>query len=267
MKNDVVRWSNKTEKQHRNFVKEISAFSCQTEQTQQQQSPQQNANSNCCTNEQKSGSNMLLPKSSSNCNTNTNSKCDNSYLVQSLTNNFANTCQQRHSTTSSNSRRRSTIANNVLLQVASCKTRALNNSSLENGSYKYSKSWQNYLTLSVVLVFLCNFNIGFALAEATSSAAKLSKTSNVELNELPYVLDYEDVAVAPQLEDASSSHSKHYTHTWAVHIPDGDKNETLVQQVAKDHGFVNLGKVSKNSLFFIYRKKYKISLKTTAKCF
>lgn len=35
----------------------------------------------------------------------------------------------------------------------------------------------------------------------------------------------------------------HYTHTWAVHIPNGDENNTA-NAVAKDHGFVNTGKVS-----------------------
>lgn len=34
----------------------------------------------------------------------------------------------------------------------------------------------------------------------------------------------------------------HYTPTWAVHIPNGDV-DGRADQVARDHGFINLGKV------------------------
>lgn len=36
------------------------------------------------------------------------------------------------------------------------------------------------------------------------------------------------------------SDSGHYTATWAVHIPGGQAD---AEQIARDHGFINLGKV------------------------
>ncbi|KAI8046703.1 hypothetical protein M5D96_002916 [Drosophila gunungcola] len=72
----------------------------------------------------------------------------------------------------------------------------------------------------------------------------------------PYVLDYETggrAKLTPNSVKFSQSGSSgstnqitgHYTHTWAVHIPNGDNG--MADAVAKDHGFVNLGKVSEFS--------------------
>lgn len=52
---------------------------------------------------------------------------------------------------------------------------------------------------------------------------------------------------ADELMDAPGARG-HYTPTWAVHIPGGDQ---IAQQVADDHGYVLLGKVS-SSLFNFY---------------
>lgn len=41
---------------------------------------------------------------------------------------------------------------------------------------------------------------------------------------------------------------KHYTSTWAAHIPGGIH---IADQVAKDHGFVNMGQVSISICFFV----------------
>lgn len=43
--------------------------------------------------------------------------------------------------------------------------------------------------------------------------------------------------------------SGHYTSTWAVHIPDGPE---VADQIAAEHGFINLGKVSYNFFFLFY---------------
>jgi len=70
----------------------------------------------------------------------------------------------------------------------------------------------------------------------------------------PYILDYETggkAKLTPNSGKYGQSGSSggnnqivgHYTHTWAVHIPNGDNG--MADDVAKDHGFVNLGKVSK----------------------
>jgi len=74
----------------------------------------------------------------------------------------------------------------------------------------------------------------------------------------PYILDYETGGKAKLTPNSgkygqsgsSGSNNQivgHYTHTWAVHIPNGDNG--MADDVAKDHGFVNLGKVSKRRYF------------------
>lgn len=50
---------------------------------------------------------------------------------------------------------------------------------------------------------------------------------------------------ADELMDAPGARG-HYTPTWAVHIPGGDH---VAQQVADDHGYVLLGKVSDDEQF------------------
>jgi len=131
------------------------------------------------------------------------------------------------------------------------------------------------------VVFLCNFNVGFvagSVATAASSASGSSPSTSsppappaapppqppssplkVDPNGQspvlpPYVLDYETGGKAKLTPNSgkygqsgsSGSNNQivgHYTHTWAVHIPNGDNG--MADDVAKDHGFVNLGKVSK----------------------
>lgn len=39
----------------------------------------------------------------------------------------------------------------------------------------------------------------------------------------------------------------HYTPTWAVHVPDG---QDAADAVARDHGFINLGKVRVKYIFY-----------------
>lgn len=51
---------------------------------------------------------------------------------------------------------------------------------------------------------------------------------------------------ADELMDAPGARG-HYTPTWAVHIPGGDH---IAQQVADDHGYVLLGKVSSKTYYF-----------------
>lgn len=45
----------------------------------------------------------------------------------------------------------------------------------------------------------------------------------------------------------------HYTHHWAVHIPEGGSEQ--VERVAEEHGFINHGKVSWRELFTEISKK------------
>nr|NP_001262953.1 furin 1, isoform H [Drosophila melanogaster]AGB96333.1 furin 1, isoform H [Drosophila melanogaster] len=86
----------------------------------------------------------------------------------------------------------------------------------------------------------------------------------------PYVLDYETGGKAKltpnngKFGQSGSSGSNnnhivgHYTHTWAVHIPNGDNG--MADAVAKDHGFVNLGKIFDDHYHFAHHKVSKRSL-------
>ncbi|XP_052846128.1 furin-like protease 1 isoform X1 [Drosophila gunungcola] len=149
------------------------------------------------------------------------------------------------------------------------------------------------------VVFLCNFNIGFvagSVATAASSAggsaqvapsnpapssppaaarpppppSSLKVDPNGQSPVLPpYVLDYETggrAKLTPNSVKFSQSGSSgstnqitgHYTHTWAVHIPNGDNG--MADAVAKDHGFVNLGKIFEDHYHFAHHKVSKRSL-------
>ncbi|XP_017079884.1 furin-like protease 1 isoform X2 [Drosophila eugracilis] len=85
----------------------------------------------------------------------------------------------------------------------------------------------------------------------------------------PYILDYETggrVKLTPNSGKYGQSGSSgsnnqivgHYTHTWAVHIPNGDNG--MADAVAKDHGFVNLGKIFDDHYHFAHHKVSKRSL-------
>ncbi|XP_054736740.1 furin-like protease 1 [Anastrepha obliqua] len=116
----------------------------------------------------------------------------------------------------------------------------------------------NCVQLSVVLVFLlCTLNIGFVIvpsASAAIAAAHTNKTSvdriavnaidgsgidDLALVSVPYQLDYEESESGSGIYGDRDG-AGHYTHTWAVHIPNGESG--VADQVARDHGFVNLGK-------------------------
>ena len=95
-----------------------------------------------------------------------------------------------------------------------------------NITIKYGTSILFLLHLSA-LIILCSLNIGFVTS--TYVEKNLSKINN-------YDLDY---------EEDFNNYAGHYTHTWAVNIPDGDRDRKA-DTVAHDHGFVNLGKVGKH---------------------
>ncbi|XP_033150699.1 furin-like protease 1 isoform X3 [Drosophila busckii] len=114
-----------------------------------------------------------------------------------------------------------------------------------------------------IVAFLCNFNVGFASA----SVAPKVDPSHGQSPLLPYVLDYEtgtaNNANSAQLKSSPSrspgQDAGHFTHTWAVHIPNGDKNG-IADAVAKEHGFVNLGKIFDDHYHFAHHKVSKRSL-------
>lgn len=102
----------------------------------------------------------------------------------------------------------------------------------------------NCVQLNVFLVFLlCTLNVSFVIVPSVS-AVVVNNTSewivgdavNALNGGVTNQLDYEES------DSGTSDAAKHYTHTWAVYIPNGDNNG-IADQVAKDHGFVNMGKV------------------------
>ncbi|XP_050329045.1 furin-like protease 1 [Bactrocera neohumeralis] len=120
----------------------------------------------------------------------------------------------------------------------------------------------NCVQLNVFLVFLlCTLNVGFAIVPSVS-AAIVSNTSvllvggavNALDDGATYQLDY-----AGRGDSATDSEGAagHYTHTWAVHIPSGD--DGVADQVARDHGFVNMGKIFENHYHFAHHKVSKRS--------
>uniref|UniRef100_A0A1A9ZZV0 Peptidase S8 pro-domain domain-containing protein n=1 Tax=Glossina pallidipes TaxID=7398 RepID=A0A1A9ZZV0_GLOPL len=102
------------------------------------------------------------------------------------------------------------------------------------------KAYLMLLLQFTVVVLICSLNIGFVTC---ANVVKNQRESTLSLytdnDNLLDVLDYDDSgnSIGGDESDAIG----HYTHTWAVHIPDGDK-EDKVNAVARDHGFVNLGK-------------------------
>lgn len=87
-----------------------------------------------------------------------------------------------------------------------------------------------------------------------SATRKLFILSNLKIITLFLILTYSmslTCAKAAVLDSTDSLKMGHYTHTWAVHIPNGDESGRA-DQVAEDHGFVNLGKVCVFTLIYIW---------------
>lgn len=85
-----------------------------------------------------------------------------------------------------------------------------------------------------VLFTLCSFNIGFVTS------------ANVEINDINSQNLESKMQYGFNEPQGYNNIDGHYTHTWAVHIPDGDK-DGKADTVARDHGFINLGKVSRQT--------------------
>ncbi|XP_060650095.1 furin-like protease 1 isoform X2 [Drosophila nasuta] len=124
-----------------------------------------------------------------------------------------------------------------------------------------------------IAVFLCNINVGFA---AASVAPKVESGHAQSPLLPPYVLDYETSSGGSGASNSNSDGAQltansggrpsgaggdagHYTHTWAVHIPNGDNNG-IADAVAKEHGFVNMGKIFDDHYHFAHHKVSKRSL-------
>ncbi|XP_017481482.1 PREDICTED: furin-like protease 1, isoforms 1/1-X/2 [Rhagoletis zephyria] len=131
----------------------------------------------------------------------------------------------------------------------------------------------NCVQLSVVLVFLlCTLNVGFVTLPSASAAIATAAAATSHGNQTaagnaidgvgggddltlaagwPFELDYD--------EEGESGSAGNYTHTWAVHIPNGEESG-VADQVARDHGFVNLGKIFDDHYHFAHHTVSKRSL-------
>ncbi|KAH8311741.1 hypothetical protein KR044_007799 [Drosophila immigrans] len=132
-----------------------------------------------------------------------------------------------------------------------------------------TSTWLLILQFSIA-VFLCNINVGFA---AASVAPKVESGHAQSPLLPPYVLDYETSSggsgsgssnnaaqlTANSRPSGAGGDAGHYTQTWAVHIPNGDNNG-IADAVAKEHGFVNLGKIFDDHYHFAHHKVSKRSL-------
>ncbi|XP_055850087.1 furin-like protease 1 [Episyrphus balteatus] len=67
------------------------------------------------------------------------------------------------------------------------------------------------------------------------------------------------VADDSELEANPSTPGGHFTHTWAVHVPNGEE-EGLADRVASDHGFINLGKIFGDHYHFEHSRLTKRSV-------
>uniref|UniRef100_A0A1I8PLW2 furin n=1 Tax=Stomoxys calcitrans TaxID=35570 RepID=A0A1I8PLW2_STOCA len=124
----------------------------------------------------------------------------------------------------------------------------------QNRLHGRSKNTSRNCTISLFNVFtvalLCSINVGFV------KCANIKNESVIESDSLPYHLDYSD--------GRNNIKHHHYTHTWAVHIPDGDTNGNA-DVVAQEHGFVNLGKIFDDHYIYAHHKVAKRSLTPSAK--
>uniref|UniRef100_A0A034VHS7 furin n=1 Tax=Bactrocera dorsalis TaxID=27457 RepID=A0A034VHS7_BACDO len=121
----------------------------------------------------------------------------------------------------------------------------------------------NCVQLNVFLVFLlCTLNVGFVIVPSVSAAI----VSNASVLLVGGAVNALDDGSTYQLNYAergdsgtdSEGAAGHYTHTWAVHIPSGD--DGVADQVARDHGFVNMGKIFEDHYHFTHHKVAKRSL-------
>ncbi|KAL5274649.1 FURIN family protein [Megaselia abdita] len=98
-----------------------------------------------------------------------------------------------------------------------------------------------------------------------SATRKLYSLLNLKIVSLFLILNNSNFltcATSVVIDTIDFSKGGHYTHTWAVHIPNGDYSGKA-DQVAEDHGFVNLGKIFNDHYHFAHTKVQKRSLEAS----
>ncbi|XP_058985493.1 furin-like protease 1 isoform X2 [Musca domestica] len=107
-----------------------------------------------------------------------------------------------------------------------------------------SSYWSTLIFEIGIAIFLCSFQVSLV------SCSEFESGSVIDDRSLLHELDY---------ADKESSFENHYTHTWAVHIPDGDM-DSKADAVAHDNGFVNMGKIFQDHYLFAHHKVAKRSV-------
>ncbi|XP_058824357.1 furin-like protease 1 [Topomyia yanbarensis] len=121
-----------------------------------------------------------------------------------------------------------------------------------------------YIVVAVVLVDAisvvhCDADISGKSGSSSSSSSSSSSTRQISSNSVDPPAGG---GVSGSVTKDHYEGSGHYTHHWAVHIPNGD--ERLVEQVAEEHGFVNLGKILDDYYHFEHRHVQKRSVNPSA---
>lgn len=126
-------------------------------------------------------------------------------------------CIDRHST--SVQCKRSTKANSSTTVNRSVSNRGDN-------AYNY-RARSNFSKLILCLLLVISLNVMIVFGDRNVTSTKL--------------FDHLEPMIG-----TNGNIARHYTSTWAVHIPDGDE---IAERVAATHGFTNLGKVSNTTMF------------------
>ncbi|XP_053671627.1 furin-like protease 1, isoforms 1/1-X/2 [Anopheles nili] len=115
------------------------------------------------------------------------------------------------------------------------------------------------LVLSVVSVFSGIYSVVHCDENVTISAS--GSSTGEELWDGLYAGGAGDEAVVASANDIEDTQDGllHFTHHWAVHIPDGDQQD-LADRVAAEHGFINRGKIFHEYYHFEHSRLHKRSL-------
>ncbi|XP_050068301.1 furin-like protease 1 [Anopheles maculipalpis] len=102
--------------------------------------------------------------------------------------------------------------------------------------------------------------LGFSVFFGNRSSSSSSSYSDETKHVLPKVIyNWADDVSSVNVIDEKLDGARHFTHHWAVHIPDGDQQD-LADRVAAEHGFINRGKIFHEHYHFEHSRLHKRSL-------
>lgn len=113
----------------------------------------------------------------------------------------------------------------------------LTRGSSDSGSYQWLQRRQNPLLYIVLCLLYINSLVIVVSCNNSDIDNRLRSDSLNNINS--YRNESSDAAASDDFPSSPDGH-RHFTPTWAVHIPGG---ETVANLVAAEHGFTNYGKV------------------------